>query len=429
MRRLLLLILALTVATSASVWWWSRAPVQTPQDEGWPEGFWRYGEPIEGDPEQLARLLSLPYAAGSQIAAVPGLGVVEHDRERTQPGLNLYVSGHASEVLLMDADGVLIHRWQIDFEDAFPDVAARPEQEQTGYIRRALLMPDGDLLVLWQGNGLARIDLRSHVKWALDLGTYNDIYYSEEQGSPVLLTIGKIAERRPSVDAQPILNDHLVWVDPDTGEIQRRISLLDALLASPWAGALEARPEHADILHANTVTILDATSASGSLFSAGQILFSLREVSLLGVLDPASEELVWALQGPPFHMQHEPVLLPGGRILLFDNQGAEHGSRAAELDLAGEILWSYPDQGTKTGEHVPVGSALMGTVQRLANGNTLIVASETGRAIEVTRSGEVVWRFETPHRAGTDGRFIAVLPQLERVPEPGWLTASDSGRG
>lgn len=466
----LLALLGLTLAAVLLTRWWSTRPPPTFEEMGWPaEGMWRLGAPIEGDPEQLARLLSLPYAAGSQLAPAPGLGVVEYQPDRTQPGVNLYLSGHASEALLMDLEGVLVHRWQVDFEDAFPGIDQRPQQNQARYIRRAHLLPDGDLLVLWQANGLARVDLRSKVVWAKDLGFYNDLFYSCEppashdppptlgggrapaptvrggvgerppaphpdprRGRPcappaveTLIALHKTAEDRPRFGREPVLNDHLLWLNAATGEILRRISLLDALVDSPWASALDRRPDHADILHANTVTVLDQESVQGSPFAAGQILFSLREISLLGVLDPDTEQLVWARQGPPYRMQHEPVLLPGGRLLLFDNQGLDDGARAIEITLDGDIRWSFPDPKTTSDRdaEVAVYSRLMGTVQRLANDNTLVVATEAGRAIEVTPDGEIVWRFETPHRTGDRGRFIAVLPQLERLPEPAWLHA------
>jgi hypothetical protein len=58
-------------------------------------------------------------------------------------------------------------------------------------------------------------------------------------------------------------------------------------------------------------------------------------------------------------------------------------------------------------------SAWRGSAQRLANGNTLIAESETGRAFEVTRAGEIVWEFWNPEIA--DGKRKRVY-RFRRVP-------------
>ena len=64
----------------------------------------------------------------------------------------------------------------------------------------------------------------------------------------------------------------------------------------------------------------------------------------------------------------------------------------------------------------PLWSKSCGTVQRLANGNTLITESDNGRALEVTPEGEVVWEFLSPHRAGDDGELVATLFDVIRLP-------------
>jgi hypothetical protein len=65
----------------------------------------------------------------------------------------------------------------------------------------------------------------------------------------------------------------------------------------------------------------------------------------------------------------------------------------------------------------------------MENGNTLIVVSNEGRAIEVTPDGEIVWEYINPHtidadslgfkgfETRSDGAIIGTLFQLERVPK------------
>lgn len=476
MRKPLLALLLLTLAITgvAVAWKWSSfgfggSAELVPEDERRPAGAWSVGTPLDpalaGDPDQLARLLALPYTAGEKLATAPGLGVVVHDPERAQPGVNFYVSGHASEAILIDMEGTFLHRWTADYRDTFPDNPGRTGASRHN-LRRAQLLPDGGVLALWHGGGLARLDLRSNVVWAKDLGFYNDLFYSpggprsaptpESAGSittdegereretarpphhhtsETLIALHKTAENRPRFGKEPVLNDQLLWLDPATGKILRRVSLLDAVIDSEWAPLLtEEHRDPADLLHANTITVLDEDLVEGSPFEPGWILISLREISLIAVVDPEANDgrgaIVWGLHGP-FKRQHEPVLLPGGpdseaQLLVFDNQGiSKDKARALRLSLDGEILWSYPDPDGPTADQT-LSSDEVGVVQPLANGNLLIVESLGGRAIELgpRENGdweEVVWKFETPHRTGDQGRFIANLMDLQRIPRPDWL--------
>ena len=61
-------------------------------------------------------------------------------------------------------------------------------------------------------------------------------------------------------------------------------------------------------------------------------------------------------------------------------------------------------------------------LQRLANGNTLIVESNNGRAVEVAASGETVWEFRLPERTVSgDREMVRILPDLVRI-DPAALT-------
>ena len=74
----------------------------------------------------------------------------------------------------------------------------------------------------------------------------------------------------------------------------------------------------------------------------------------------------------------------------------------------------------------PLQSEECGAAHRLDNGNTLIVESLAGRALEVTPAGEIVWEYYNPHRAGARRELIATLFDVVRV-DPGlvqgWLRA------
>jgi len=256
-----------------------------------------------------------------------------------------------------------------------------------------------------------RLDAHSALIWAHPAVPFNDLWVSPDEDR--ILFIEKLATSRPDLRAgEPILEDWIVTLDGEGRELSR-FSLLAALERSPFRGLLQPLGETADIFHTNTIELLDGpgTSPTGP-FAAGNLLVSMREIDLLAVLDPAGASVLWAVRGP-FRHQHEPSLLPDGRLLLFDNLGlGPNRSRAIAFapELAGEIETLWPP------ENVAFSSQQMGSAARLANGNLLVVESERGAAFEIDGDGAVVWEFRSPHRAGARNELVAVLPDLVRLP-------------
>lgn len=132
--------------------------------------------------------------------------------------------------------------------------------------------------------------------------------------------------------------------------------------------------------------------------------------------------MVWARTGF-WRMQHGPVPMSNGRILLFDNQGrfnpeGEARSRIVEFDpTTSAIHWSYGAD-----ERQPLHSEIRGWVQALSNGNVLITESQRGRLVEVTREGEVAWDFRHPlDERAAEQRYRPIVTGGARIP------ASDIG--
>jgi hypothetical protein len=118
------------------------------------------------------------------------------------------------------------------------------------------------------------------------------------------------------------------------------------------------------------------------------------------IIEPEQKRIVW-LWGPSnLALQHHPTVLENGNILLFDN-GLKR-SRVIEIEVpSGRIVWTY-----ENGDDFF--SDWGGSVQRLANGNTLITETATGYAIEVTRDGELAWQFANPIVNQQDGARLNI---------------------
>jgi hypothetical protein len=115
-------------------------------------------------------------------------------------------------------------------------------------------------------------------------------------------------------------------------------------------------------------------------------------------------------------------MLANGNILIFDNGTKRKFSKVIELEpLTRTVEWEYVSDPPKDFFTHSRGSA-----QRLPNGNTLMCEGDKGRALEVTKDGEIVWEWVNPeiveHHRPQIYRMMRLLPETV---DP--LLASESG--
>lgn len=378
--------------------------------------------------EKLSAVQSLGYLDGVKPAEGAESSVTYVDPERAWPGYNISISGGEPEAVLMDMLGHPLHRWRLHLDEIWtPEVLDRnPELkafvldegetiEKKDSWQRALLRPGGDMIVLFKDIGVARIDRDSNLIWKRTFGAHHDLAVSNEGEVFVLISEPRLL---PRIDPEKVqLDDFVVVLSPE-GEERRRYSIYDALNDSPFSDLINQCEPSGDPFHTNSIQILETipetTPPLPEPFKPGALLLSVREIDMIGLLDPESGLFTWTKTGPWIE-QHHPTLLDTGTITVFDNFGnpeEEFGeSRVVEYDpVADRIVWQYGG----TADNF-FGSRRRGNVQRLPNGNTLINESDNGRAFEITRDGEIVWEYINPHRAGEDDRYIAVLRTFERI--------------
>ncbi len=392
---------------------WSRGPESRPQDPKLRE--------------EIARLEAIGYVDAAEPAPARH-GVVHWDRERAYPGMNLYVSGHAPEALLMDMSGGVRHRWSVGFDEAFDGEKDFGPGAAPGYtfsadlhnFRRARLLPGGELLAIFEGFGIVKLDRASRLIWSRPNRAHHDIDVDDE-GRIWVLTRKAVLEPRIN-RKKPVLLDSITVLGADGSRI-RDISIHEAFMRSDFRARMRRvrfLPQktyltpQGDFMHTNSLQLLDGRLAARSpAFREGNVLISLREPSLLAVVDPRSEKVVWCASGF-WSAQHDPTVTEDGQMLLFDNLGGLRGlesSRVVAFDpFTLEIFWRYTGSADRA-----LHSPIMGTAARLPNGNTLITETQQGRVIEVTGKGEIVWEFVNPHRGGEAGELIAVIAELVRL--------------
>jgi len=375
-------------------------------------------------PEQKARIEALNaigYASGSRSA--PSKNVTVHLKDKTEAGLNFYTSGHGPEAALIDMKGRVLYRWRHDFWDVWPDYPETPAKA-SGWWRRAHLFENGDILAIFAGLGMIKLDKDSKLLWSHMGGEHHDL---EVTADGDIYILERHAHMMPRIhESEPILEDFLVVLDRDGNE-KKRLSLIEAFENSEFKHLIfEGKRNSGDIFHTNSVELLDGRIADRvPAFAKGNVLTSMNALGVIAVVDLEEEKVVWAHKENFERGVHDPRVLQNGNLIFFDNLRERSKSAVIEANPETmETVWEY--KGT---DGHPFLSLTCGTAQRLPNGNTLISESDGGRAFEVTPDKQIVWEFYNPNTAGKDDRFIATLFELVRLPKAfptGWIK---DGRG
>jgi outer membrane protein assembly factor BamB len=143
------------------------------------------------------------------------------------------------------------------------------------------------------------------------------------------------------------------------------------------------------------------------------------------VIDWDAKKVVWAWGQGEVSGPHDAVVLPSGNFLLFDNGLGRGWSRIVELDpKTRKIVWEY-----RAPQQESFYSQTRGANQRLPNGNTLIAQSDSGRAFEVTRDGEIVWEFLNPNLSEGKRGALVRLRRIESGVVEGWLARDAASSG
>jgi hypothetical protein len=361
---------------------------------------------------ELERLRALGYVGFTDTKVAPGeRSVLVRDAERSAAGYNLISNRDLTSAQLFDAEGNVVRSW---------------EDHGALHWSNAELLPDGHLLVTGserpeaaggRANFLLRMSWAGEVVWRKAINAHHDAELTPD-GTLAALTFSY--RSIPSVSAEFEVKDHQITLLDDDGEILERASLFDLLATGPdlftfqeVAPKTQGARTFIDLLHANSLEFMPHAHLveRHPIYAPTNVLVSFRHQDTLAIFDWRTKRLVWAWGRGEVSAQHDARVLANGNILLFDNGVDRSWSRVVELDpLRKEIVWEY-----RAPDPAEFFSLRKGSSQRLPNGNTLIANSDSGEAFEVTRDGEIVWRFLNPN-ADEEGHRATIV-RIHRYPE------------
>lgn len=380
-------------------------------------------------------------------------GVIYHNPEKSFKSLVCF-SALDRKTHLINLDGEQVHQW--DYL-GLPGNIIDPtlNDGQRGHLLVQYEMDPNEMIGIFGNKTVAQIDWNGDVVWKWGeqapggMARQNHDWLRLENGNTLLLVA------RPAI--VPLLADHeigdqgLLEVAPDGtivwswmagdhidefGISADGIDYLRGILSrgekDPW-GYLEI----------NNMQVLGPNKwfdAGNPIFHPDNIIIDSRKANFILIIEKATGKVVWRAgpYGDPTENpdnrivnktlprpldqtagQHNVQMiakgLPGeGNLLMLDNQGGGGyppvslgvyaGSRIIEVNpVTREIVWQYTAEDSGN----PVWSfftSFVGSVQRLANGNTLINEGMNGRIFQITPDGEIVWEYINPYPGHFESR-------------------------
>ena len=365
-----------------------------------------------------------------------GAGLTKFDPSAAQPGYTL-VQGllpGGPQIRMIDMEGQEIHRWNVDFFDIWPEpdhvipAANLPKSPFNYHTQGFWPLKDGSILANVGDLGSVLLDRCSRPIWTVDRMTHHSVtpagggkfwipaHIPVFETPPDLVPKGYTLERiaRRIEGSLKNYNNSIILIDSN-GQVEKEFSVLRAVYDAGLEHALYASLQEVavDPTHINDIEIVtEAFARHFEDVNAGDLLVSIREMHMLAVLDQNDGRLKWHRQGP-WVRQHDPDIMPDGTVEIFNNR-----SKAIGSSVTGSQIVSYDPSTDETRILHPAGdddgffSWIMGTHQRLDNGNILIAESVTGRMFEATPAGAVVWDYRLPY----DNEVASLFEQGMRVP-------------
>jgi hypothetical protein len=356
-------------------------------------------------------------------SAYRATGLTHHQPTQTFKGYTLVTPAGGDATYLLDMDGRIVHRWRL--------TGIRPFYSR--------LLPNGNLLTLGTdlnlppppqtpfdqppppfsqhvrrlgGNGstLQERDWDGNVVWEYQNEAIHHDFVRLPNGNtllplwvelpPELARRVRGGVRRPREKFPPLLTDHIIEVDPAGNEVWR-VTMEDLL--DPVRDPICPLEQRWEWTHLNGLSVT----------SEGNIVFSCRSNSRVGIVERATGRLLWKYGAPDLHHQHNATALPGGTIQIFDNGMHRTGlprSRIVEIDPKdNHVVWEYT-----TDPPEQFFSAHVSGAERLPGGNVLICEGAPGRVFEVTPKGETVWEWINPFANRVNGRLVTLIFRAHR---------------
>ncbi len=188
-----------------------------------------------------------------------------------------------------------------------------------------------------------------------------------------------------------------------------------------------------DWAHINSIRYIDRNPVT----QKPAFLISVRHISKVMIVETETGDVVWMTPDDTLALQHDATFTPQNTVLIFDNGLFRNLAKPFLFSGVGEVdpitntlVWSWSGGKTPV-EKAQFNSHFMSGAERLPNGNTLIIASAANTLLEVTKKGDVVWKYSSDWR-DKEGRMRIIFKARKYSPEDtawGSKVSTRSARG
>jgi hypothetical protein len=312
--------------------------------------------------------------------------------------------GRATIQLIRLSDGKMLKEWLPDvaaingrshFRSAIVDLY-RDKSVDRMRPMHPMLLGNGDLLI-HDNTPLSRIDGCGRPRWVID-GIFHHSLERAADGSlwiPYRLARSNV----PGVGAK-FADEALAQVD-EQGRLIRVERLIAILDRNDLGGLWRGRPYEEDPFHLNDI---EPVLTSGPYWRQGDLILSLRNMSLIALYRPSTGRILWTRAGP-WSAQHDVSILDDHRIMVFDNHvswGAagrrvDGNSRLLIYDFATDRLTSPL---ANTFARRGILTATQGRATPLSNGDVMVEETERGQLMRIAPDGSLRWRYVSADSSG-----------------------------
>ncbi len=260
---------------------------------------------------------------------------------------------HVIELVRLDGFEV-VHRWVPD-ADALLDGASRTSKFadynnwDAAHFRQIhpYAMPNGDLIVKDHFSPLFRIDACAKRVWIQDDRMF---HHSTEADADGNLWIPSLVEPHEVTRvADDFFEDQISKVSPD-GKVLFARSVAGMLMDHGMGMMLFSNETYRfDPTHLNDI---QPVLADGPYWKKGDVFLSLRNLSMVVLYRPSTDEIIWSKVGP-WTSQHDVDILDDHRIAVYDNDVEDRGAGTV-FDGASDVIVMDFGSGQATRRLVPV---------------------------------------------------------------------------
>ncbi|MBI3619624.1 aryl-sulfate sulfotransferase [Candidatus Roizmanbacteria bacterium] len=334
-----------------------------------------------------------PYDAYRSIDCPTGL--VTHEPKKVYPGTVVFFTFAGNKIVTVDPAGNITNEVSRPRSDSLNLVFYRPCKPAADGFLCTLSHLDNPK----EKRSIGLVDKKGQVVWATKPLPLSHDFDMVKDRIYTILRKDEISDGETKVS-----NNVIVLMDKE-GSIKWSWSVLGHLAEFRNYNQVQAAIEKKETnnpFHVNTVQYVNNEFVIKE-FGEPIIVLSSRNMNLVFFVGQNTGRILFELDNTTKGQHYAHIIesgLPGeNNLLVFDNQNNHEkrtplgGSRVIEIDIkTKKIVWSYE---SKPGQPVFF-TPIVGSAQRLLNGNTLVCQGYYGRIFEVDRLGNIVWDYTSP---------------------------------